>query len=258
MGNTVLPAKDLYVGTYQVMESDDGSLYQQGVKVTASAAELNALANEFTEPVIDDGDDGVTLTSADQTNAAAVVTIPDIGDAADTFVMCDTTQTLTAKTLTSPTLTTPLIDDTDTGITITSADQTHAAPTVTIPDIVDAADSFVMNDTAASLTNKILTAPTITSPNVTLAVASHDYAAGVVDWTLSAAELKAQILEATNASGAVNIIAPAEIREYRVINSTGEALTIKKAAGTGVQIGNGKAAIVAYTGSDYVRITADA
>ena len=64
------------------------------------------------------------------------------------------TQTLTNKTLTSPTITTMLIDDGDAGLTVTSADQTNASPTATIPDIGDAADSFVMNDTAATLTNK--------------------------------------------------------------------------------------------------------
>jgi hypothetical protein len=53
-------------------------------------------------PLIDDGDDGVTLTSANQTNAAATVTIPDIGDAADNMVLEDTAQTLTNKTLTDP------------------------------------------------------------------------------------------------------------------------------------------------------------
>jgi len=61
------------------------------------------------------------------------------------------TQTLTAKTLTSP-----IIDDTDDGITITSADQTHASPVATIPNIGDAADTFVMADTAQTLTNKTI------------------------------------------------------------------------------------------------------
>ncbi len=60
----------------------------------------------LTTPVIDDGDAGLTVTSANQTNASPVATIPDIGDAADTFVMADTPQTLTNKTLTSPVLNT--------------------------------------------------------------------------------------------------------------------------------------------------------
>ena len=52
--------------------------------------------------LIDDGDAGLTITSADQTNAAPTATIPDIGDAADSFCMIDTAQTLTNKTLTAP------------------------------------------------------------------------------------------------------------------------------------------------------------
>jgi hypothetical protein len=83
---TVLPAHDLYVGDVLVV----------------SAAGAIAATASFTAPVIDDGDDGCTIASADQTNASATVTIPDIGDAADTFVMADTAQTLANKTLTAP------------------------------------------------------------------------------------------------------------------------------------------------------------
>lgn len=63
----------------------------------------------LTTPKIDDGHEHCTITSANQTNASATITIPDCGDAADEFVLKDTTQTLTGKTLTSPTLTTPRI-----------------------------------------------------------------------------------------------------------------------------------------------------
>ena len=118
----------------------------------------------LTTPLIEDGGDGVTVTSSNQTNAAAIVTIPDIADAADTFVMADTTQILTGKTLTSPTITTMLIDDTDAGVTLTSVDQTNAAATVTIPNIGDAADNMVLEDTSQTLTNKALTSPVLTTP----------------------------------------------------------------------------------------------
>lgn len=77
------------------------------VSLTTLAAKVAALgpaSDILTTPIIADGDAGVTLTSADQTHATPVVTIPDIGDAADTFVMADTTQTLTNKTLTAPKL----------------------------------------------------------------------------------------------------------------------------------------------------------
>lgn len=59
----------------------------------------------LTTPLIDDGDAGCTLTSADQTNASPVVTIPDISDAADTLVMVDLAQTLNNKTFAAATFT---------------------------------------------------------------------------------------------------------------------------------------------------------
>jgi copper(I)-binding protein len=85
-------------GSEKTVYDTDGYLYQQGTKITASAAALNNAGVS----VIDDGDAGLTLASADQTNAAATVTFPNIGDAADTVVVCDTAQTLTNKTLTAP------------------------------------------------------------------------------------------------------------------------------------------------------------
>lgn len=85
-------------GTERKVYDSDGYLYQQGTKITASAAALNNAGVS----VIDDGDKGLTLASANQTNAAATVTFPDIGDAADTVVVADTAQTLTNKTLTAP------------------------------------------------------------------------------------------------------------------------------------------------------------
>lgn len=127
------------------------------IKLTTLASKLFAMINAgeaVVTPLIDDGDAGVTVTSADQTHATPVVTIPNIGDAADSFVMNDTAATLTNKTLTSPVLNTPKIGDGDLGLTVTSANQTNAAATATVPDIGDAADEFLMKDTAAIVTNK--------------------------------------------------------------------------------------------------------
>ena len=58
----------------------------------------------------------------------------------------DGVETLTNKTLTSPIITTMLIDDTDAGLTLTSADQTHATPVLTIPDFVDATATVALQD----------------------------------------------------------------------------------------------------------------
>jgi hypothetical protein len=86
----------------------------------------------------------------------------------------DVVGTTDAQTLTNKTLTEPIIDDTDAGVTITSADQTNASATVTIPDIGDAADNFVMEDTAQTLTNKTLRVPVIYDGDTGLTVTSAD------------------------------------------------------------------------------------
>ena len=86
---------------------------------------------------------------------------------------------------------------------------------------------------------------------------SVNFAGGHADKTLSASEKKAAVLLVTNADAAVNIIAPAENRMYIIINTSGQAITIKKSGGTGFAVANNKTAIAAYNGTDYVRVTAD-
>jgi len=113
--------------------------------------------------IIDDGTTWHTGAVQVQTHAA----LTEAHGATGAVVGTTNVQTLTNKTLTSPVLTTPLIDDSDAGITVTSADQTHATPVATIPDIVDAADEFVMKDTAQTLTNKTLTAPVLGAATAT-------------------------------------------------------------------------------------------
>lgn len=190
-------------------------------------------------PKIADGDTGVTITSTDQTNAAAVVTIPDIADAADEFVCKDTEQTLTLKTLTTPIISTFYKDAAKTKL-------------MTVPDV--ASDTVALVAAEQTLTNKSLTAPAVTE-----GVATHDYAAGAVDWTLSASELKAKYLVVTNANAPAAIIGPSTSgKTYIVVNNSGQAITIKKAAGTGIAVADTKVAEAAYIGSDYIRITADA
>lgn len=170
-------------------------------------SDTQTLSNKtLTEPIIDDTDAGITITSADQTHATPVATIPDIGDAADTFVMVDTAQTLTNKTLTSPVITTMLVDDGDAGLTVTSANQTNAAPTATIPDLGDAADNFVMEDVAQTLTSKTLRSPLI-----------YDGDAGV---TLTSADQ-------TNASATVTIPDIGDAADNFVMEDTAQTLTNK-------------------------------
>lgn len=83
------------------------------------------------------------------------------------------------------------------------------------------------------------------------------------DWTLSAAEAICNILIITASGSGDAIIAPTltsttTSRIYVVRNATDSTVTIKKSAGTGVDIAPGKTAAVYWSGTDYVRMTADA
>jgi len=90
-------------------------------------------------------------------------------------------------------------------------------------------------------------------------VVSHNYGAAAVDWTLSAAELYAQTLKVTNASGAVNAVLPATATNYYLVdNQSGQALTVKVTGQTGITVASTKRAILWNNGTDVVRITADA
>jgi len=213
------------------------------IKKTESSANAVTIVPASGEKI--DGADSVTLTTENEYKTLA--------PAEGGWTVVDS-YTATPS-LASPVLTTPLIADGDKGVTITSANQTHATPVVTIPNIVDAADDFVMKDTAQTLTLKTLTAPVMTNPSTTFAIGTHDYNAGAADWTLSAAELLKTVHKPTNANNAVNAIIPATAGiPYVFINATGQALTVKTAAGSGVAITNAKTAIVMADGTNVIAL----
>lgn len=130
-------------------------------------------------------------------------------------------ETLTNKTLTSPTINTPVVD-------------------------------------APEITGGTIAASTITSPDLYVAISSHDYAGAAADWVLSATEAKSAILTATNADGACAIVAvPNFGKVYWIKNSTGQELTIKASGQDGVKIANDKTAAVYGNATDFERLTAD-
>lgn len=130
-------------------------------------------------------------------------------------------ETLTNKTLTSPTINTPVVD-------------------------------------APAITGGTIAASTITSPDLYVAISSHDYAGDAADWVLSATEAKSAILTATNANGPCAIVAVPDFgKVYWIKNSTGQELTIKADGQDGVKIANGKTAAVYGNATDFVRLTAD-
>jgi hypothetical protein len=95
------------------------------------------------------------------------------------------------------------------------------------------------------------------------ATATASVASG--DWTLSttgsgaANEARCAILIPTGSPGVSrNIIAPSQSKAYIVINQSNAAVVLKGAATTGVSIGAGDKALIAWNGSDFVRVGASA
>jgi hypothetical protein len=118
-----------------------------------------------------------------------------------------------------------------------------------------AADSVTASALTAAAST--LTAPVMTQPAVSFTISAYNYGAAAADWTLTAAQALALIHKPTNASGAVNAIVPtATRRPYVFINGTGQALTVKTAAGTGITIANGKAQIVMSDGTNVIALAA--
>lgn len=135
----------------------------------------------------------------------------------------------------------------------TLTNKTLTAPTINGGTVDGAAIS------GGTIADAAINSPVIASPDVVQASASHDYAGAAVAWELSAAEMKAGILIATNANAAVDAVAlPTDGKVYIIVNTSGQALTIKADGQVGITIASTKTAIVRGTGTDFARITDDA
>lgn len=228
--------------------------------------------------ITDSATPGVTVINAFSVNGDTT-----IGDAVTDDI------TITAAILGA----TPLVldgttDDTN-ELTIGLLDDPSADKTVKIPSLTDATvmiSSLVTNDidvansvwavsnglafggatgadgfeTKLSPTDPAADA-TITVPNVTglmgvISTATHDYAAGAADWTLSATELQASHITATNANGAVNAILGSCTagRIYTITNGTGQTITLKVTGQTGGTVANAKSAAYMCNGTDVVEV----
>jgi hypothetical protein len=116
-----------------------------------------------------------------------------------------------------------------------------------------------LNGTSTPLTTPVITGGVTTDGVETWTASPHDYAGAAVDWTLSAAELLKPFHKPTNANAPCAAILPVSpVRPYWFFNSTGQTLTVKKTGGTGINIANGKSALVISSGSDIMRLTLDA
>lgn len=190
-------------------------------------------AQELKNKTLDEPVIGVIHHSSAKTRP---ITVPVPDGSTEVFVIRDSIQTLTNKTLTEP---------------VISVVHHNAAKTkpITMPTPDGSSDTLVIKDSVQTLIKK----------DVRLWQATHDYAGGVADWTLSATEETQTWLKGTNSSGDVNIIATPTLGAVKTVtNGTASNMTIKANGGTGVTIATIKTADVVGDGTDFTRKTPDA
>ena len=121
----------------------------------------------FTENTIVHDSAYNTVLAFETASADRTITFP---NATDTVVGKATTDTLTNKTLTSAVLTTPQINDTSADHQyVVAVSELAADRIVTLPQL-GAGDEFVFKAHTATLTNKTLTSPILTTPKVITAL----------------------------------------------------------------------------------------
>lgn len=137
------------------------------------------------------------------------------------------------------------------GLDTSNADKIAIAPasggdaaftgTITSPDLVAAATWTMPSATATIAGN---------------CTASHDYAAGAVAWTLTAAEAACSYISVTNANGVVDAVLPAAVpgKVYTVSNGSGQTLTFKVTGQTGGTIANAKWGFYTTLATDVVEV----
>lgn len=146
-------------------------------------------------------------------------------------------------------------------IVTVGANPTKAAPA---GEVVGTTDTQTLSNKTLGPTNTLtgctLNSPALNAPEIwAMSSASHAYS-GTTAWTVSETEKLAFVWYClATATGAVDCIAAAPLDVMRlIINTSGQAVTVKASGQTGVAIANNKSAFVIGTGTDWKRVTADA
>lgn len=92
-------------------------------------------------------------------------------------------------------------------------------------------------------------------------VISYSYSSAHADKTYAATDLPISSIVKfvlSSADAAANLILPAAVNKlYVIVNSSGQAITVKVTGQTGIAVANAKVAVLTSNGTDIVRITAD-
>jgi hypothetical protein len=124
--------------------------------------------------------------------------------------------------------------------------------------VLIAANSVAISANSSAISaNGVLIAANTTSIGNTKTT-TIDFGAASADYTLSGNELLSRVLYAISAGASANIIGPAVRQAFILVNNSGKAITLKKAAGTGVAVANGDMRELVYGLSDYVALTSAA
>lgn len=93
-------------------------------------------------------------------------------------------------------------------------------------------------------------------------VLAHSYASAHADKTYATTDLSVNSIvriTLTLADAAANLILPAAVKKlYIIVNTSGQAITVKVAGATGIVVASTKTAVLMSNGLDFVRLTADA
>lgn len=129
---------------------------------------------------------------------------------------------------------------TTTGLEVTHLESNQSQPDVTVNAALDRFDAGVVGVLAhAVATDGDYTLATGTSPP---------------EWVYA-------VVQVTDTGGTLtaprNLVAPANIKPYWLINQTAQALTLKTSAGSGIAVAAARAAQLLCDGTDVLRLSAD-
>lgn len=127
------------------------------------------------------------------------------------------------------------------------------------PLLLKGAGGAYVDQSTGAIANLVVNATDVTNTLFDLDYFTQNFASDA-DMTVAIQNYSSAVVRITNAALTIgrNVILPSIIKEWKVLNATGQTLTYKAATGTGIAVATGKAAVLFWNGTNMVRVTADA